>query len=345
MLKRIVSIRMSGEYVRLIQNKLKEFGFYKERVDGYFGQNTLVAVSNFQRKVGIRADGVVGPQTWSQILAYNPNPTEIEVENKKLEENKINHQKITPKNDIPFKISYIGDDGLIIYDCLLPDDEYYKKSTQKNTIWLHHTAGGSRPDWTIGGWDKDFKKDKSGEAILDEMGEIIPLKVGTSFVIGRSSSSKSDNLWDGKILRAFDDRYWAYHLGISHSKSLDLNSKSIGIEICNYGPLRLTKDGKFINWVNKEVGESDVCELQKPFRGFKYWEKYTEPQLDSTAKLITYLNKRWQIEIEKGIYNEEWFEYDTKWFSLGGLRTHTQVRRDKFDLFPQKELIQMLNSL
>ena len=51
------------------------------------------------------------------------------------------------------------------------------------------------------------------------------------------------------------------------------------------------------------------------------------------------------MEIESGIYDENWFNYDQKWFSLGGLRTHTQVRKDKFDLFPQPELIQMLNSL
>jgi hypothetical protein len=30
---------------------------------------------------------------------------------------------------------------------------------------------------------------------------------------------------------------------------------------------------------------------------------------------------------------------------MGGLRSHGQVRKDKFDLFPQKELIDMLNRL
>ena len=97
--------------------------------------------------------------------------------------------------------------------------------------------------------------------------------------------------------------------------------------------------------MNKPVNNEDVVELSKPFRGYKYWEKYTDAQLQSTRKLILYLKNRWNIEIESGIYNEAWFDYDEKWFSLGGLRTHTQVRKDKFDLFPQPELIQMLNSL
>ena len=157
-------------------------------------------------------------------------------------------------------------------------------------------------------------------------------------------SSSDISLWDGKVLKAFDDRYWAYHLGITEN-SKELNSKSVSIEICNYGQLTPGRDGKFYNYVNKPINNEDVVELSKPFKGYKYWEKYTDVQLESTRKLILYLKNRWNIEIESGIYNEDWFEYDEKWFSLGGLRTHTQVRKDKFDLFPQPELLQMLNSL
>ena len=61
--------------------------------------------------------------------------------------------------------------------------------------------------------------------------------------------------------------------------------------------------------------------------------------------LILYLKKRWDIQIETGIYDEQWFEYDVKWFSHGGLRNNTQVRTGKFDIFPQKEMIEMLNTL
>ena len=329
-LQRVIMLKMSGDDVKWMQSKLKEHGFHKEKIDGYFGQNTLISVTNFQRKIGVKADGVVGPQTWSQLSTYDPNPLIIEVK----VESKI--------NDIPNVISYIGDDGLKIYDELLTEEEYYKKETQKNTIWLHHTAGGSRPDWTIGGWEKDFKKDDSGNPEIDKKGNLIPLKIATQYVIGRKSSN-GNTLWDGKILRAFDDRYWAYHLGINRSNSDQLNSRSIGIEICNYGPLTLGKDGRYYNYVNKPINEQDIVELD--FRGYKYWEKYTDSQLESTRKLILHLEKKWNMEIERGVYNEDWFNYNDKWFSLGGLRTHTQVRRDKFDLFPQNEMIQMLNSL
>lgn len=330
-LKRVITLKMTGDDVKYLQTLLKEYGFFKDRVDGYFGQNTLVAVANFQRSVSSKADGIVGPLTWNKLQMYG-------VEKPALTSKKVEKEKI------PYPVSFISENGLEIYDYLLSDDEYYKEQTNKNTIWLHHTAGGSRPDWTIGGWEKDFQKDDDGNEKLDSNGNPLSLKVGTHFVIGRKSSTSDSPLWDGKILRAIDEKCWIYHLGISRSNSHQLNSRSIGIEICNYGPLTLGKDDKFYNYVNKPINKDDVVELSKPFRGYKYWEKYTDAQLESTRKLILHLQNNWNIEIESGIYNEEWFDYHDKWFSLGGLRTHTQVRRDKFDLFPQPELIQMLNS-
>ena len=332
-LTRVLMLNMSGDDIKFMQDRLKEFGIFKERIDGFFGQNTLLAVTNFQRNLGLKADGIVGSQTWSNLSSYG-----IDKEDPILESNR--------SKDIPNKVSFIGQSGLMIYDNLLSDyyNEYIKKETQKDTIWLHHTAGGSRPDWTIGGWEKDFQKDKNGVVILDKNGNAKPLKVGTHFVIGRKSSTTGDSLWDGKILKAVDDIYWSYHLGIN-TKSEELNSKSLSIEICNYGQLTLAKDSRFYNYVNKPILDEEVVELETPFRGYKYYEKYTDAQLESTRKLILHLKDRWNIEIDKEIYDKDWFEYNDKWFSTGGLRTHTQVRKDKFDMSPQPNLIQMLNSL
>lgn len=331
-LKRPLKLKTSGEDVKFLQSKLKEFGFFTEKIDGFFGQNLLVSVTNFQRKLNLKVDGIVGPQTWSNLLHYNPNPEPVLL-------------KVERPVDIVHSVSYIDNTGFKIYDHLLEDNEYVREETNKNTIWLHHTAGGSRPDWTISGWEKDYLKNSNGEPILDDSGNLQPLKVATSYVIGRKSSSTGETLWDGKVLRTFDDKYWAWHLGISDQFSHQLNSRSISIEICNYGPLTIGKDGRFYNYVNKPISESDVVELEKEFRGYKYWEKYTDAQLESTRKLILYLQSKWSIEIEKGIYDEKWFEYNSEFFTLGGLRSHSQVRRDKYDIFPQKEMIQMLNSI
>ena len=53
----------TGEQVRIIQTKLKNWGYYDGTVDGIFGSRTAEAVRYFQRKNGLTADGIVGPAT------------------------------------------------------------------------------------------------------------------------------------------------------------------------------------------------------------------------------------------------------------------------------------------
>ena len=53
----------TGEQVRIIQTKLKNWGYYDGSVDGIFGSGTAEAVRYFQRKNGLTADGIVGPAT------------------------------------------------------------------------------------------------------------------------------------------------------------------------------------------------------------------------------------------------------------------------------------------
>lgn len=52
-----------GEQVRQVQRKLKQWGYYDGTVDGVFGQETYDAVTYFQRRNGLTADGVAGSQT------------------------------------------------------------------------------------------------------------------------------------------------------------------------------------------------------------------------------------------------------------------------------------------
>ena len=53
----------TGEQVRTIQTKLKNWGYYDGAVDGIFGSGTAEAVRYFQRKNGLTADGIAGPAT------------------------------------------------------------------------------------------------------------------------------------------------------------------------------------------------------------------------------------------------------------------------------------------
>lgn len=52
-----------GDQVALIQQKLKQYGYFSGAVDGVFGKQTYDAVVWFQRKNGLKVDGVVGEST------------------------------------------------------------------------------------------------------------------------------------------------------------------------------------------------------------------------------------------------------------------------------------------
>ena len=52
-----------GERVALVQQRLKEWGYYTGDVDGVFGRGTYNAVVRFQRQNGLTTDGQVGKKT------------------------------------------------------------------------------------------------------------------------------------------------------------------------------------------------------------------------------------------------------------------------------------------
>ena len=52
-----------GDDVALLQQRLLDMGFDPGRCDGYFGGQTEAALREFQRNVGLVADGSVGPKT------------------------------------------------------------------------------------------------------------------------------------------------------------------------------------------------------------------------------------------------------------------------------------------
>lgn len=229
-----------------------------------------------------------------------------------------------------------------IVDYILPFGEYYADVRTKDTIYIHHTAGGHRPDWTIHGWA--YERAKTGDK----------LAIATAYVIGGLSTTLDDRGYDGVVYRAFDEKYWAHHLGLKQQNNRKLNQKSIAIEICNYGPLVKTPDGRFISYVKKEIPASMVATLDEPYRGYKYYHRYTTKQLSSLRTLILDIADRHNIDVKSGMreYLRPPFKlstaFDVKDDALKGkpgLWTHSNVRRDKTDCFPQPELIDLILSL
>lgn len=306
--KYVVKYGHQGDLVLLIQDLL---GLIK---DGKFDHKTKTAVEHFQRRHDLVPDGVVGPMTW---LVLGHNPLEIEAD-----------------TEVITSATWIEQYNL-------PEGEYVKNQTSKKWIILHHTSGLHNPYKVIDEWAKDQRG-----------------RVGTHYVIGGLPASanvynlsKVQSQYDGKILQAIPDQYWAYSLG--NIKSSLFHSKSLNIELCSAGKL-IEKNGEYFTWYGAKVHSSQVVRLETPFKDHRYFHKYSKEQLDSLKALLLLLKEKHDIDLSKCLledlktFNVLSFDYRPNYnhnSHPSGLMTHAQLKEDKFDLFPQPELVDMLLKL
>jgi len=218
--------------------------------------------------------------------------------------------------------------GLEIKQHFLPIGEYKSQKTKKEWVFLHHTAGWENPIKTIDAWAND----KRGP-------------IATEFVLGGQNIRTCDKTYDGVMVQAFPTGHYAWHLGTGSNK---LHSCSVGLEVCNFGQL---KDGK--TYVGTVAHQAQIVKLAKPFRGHQFWHKYSDLQITGIKDWLLFIADRDDIDIRKGlvelIHKKGADAFDHFDLSLvektRGLWTHTNVRKDKVDMFPQPELIDMLLTL
>ena len=79
------------------------------------------------------------------------------------------------------------------------------------------------------------------------------------------------------------------------------------------------------------------------FRGFKYFEKYTDAQIRTLGELLLYWNKRYNIPLD--YHNDMWRESYSAKIGHSGIWSHVSFRSNKSDCHPQPELIEMLKTI
>ena len=171
-------------------------------------------------------------------------------------------------------------------------------------------------------------------------------RIGTEFVLGGQSAFNGNDIYDGTIVQAFPEGCYGWHLGDNGSEYM--HSHSVGIETCNFGPI---KDGK--TYTGQKANPLQIVELKKSFRGHKTWHRYSDKQLIVLKDLILYIADRDNIDVREGLVEQiklkgvDGFEFnsDAYYGKVKGMWTHTNTRKDKSDMFPQQELIDMLLSL
>ncbi len=65
----ILTVGAKGDEVTRLQQRLKDLGYLSSKVDGQFGGGTKRAVISFQRRNGLKTDGVAGETTLTKLYA------------------------------------------------------------------------------------------------------------------------------------------------------------------------------------------------------------------------------------------------------------------------------------
>jgi hypothetical protein len=282
-------------------------------------------VKEVQRFLGIGDDGIFGKNTKLAVQKWQ--------HNNNLEDDGIvgpltwDEMGIATTDDVD-KV-YTTSNNLEIEPYYLPTGEFKPGPTKKEYIFLHHTAGWHNPYNTIDGWGRDNRG-----------------SIGTEFVIGGPSIKNDEKIYDGKVLQAFEKENYAWHLGRNGSQYM--HTHSVGIEVCNFGWVKENKA-----WHGMNVHPTQTVELNESFRGYKHWHKYSNSQINSLKDLLLHLAERDNIDIREGLptlikqKGEKAFQFNEDAFygKIKGVWTHTNTREDKFDMFPQQELLDMLVSL
>lgn len=187
----------------------------------------------------------------------------------------------------------------------LPKAQYFPGTYEKDLIVMHHTAGGS-PRSSLNGWIAD------------------KTRVGTAYFVDR----------DGTVYEVFPPDGAAGNLGLGGRQE----TRSIGIEICNWGWLKKQADGRFAAWPGLDAKRPTTFIPEEKvhtasWRGDRYWEKYTEAAIVASINLADYLCDRFGIDRDVAPPEREATNFE-RFKNFKGVIAHYHVRRDKTDVSP-----------
>lgn len=280
------------------------------------------AVKELQRLLGLSVDGIFGANTEFAVKQF-------QMKNGLVADGIVGPktwEKLMNQNPIP---------GLVIENHFLNAGQYLSGTYKNDYIFLHHTAGGPDAKNVITSWNTDSQG-----------------KVATEFVISGINAATGVGKNDGQIIRSFPEGCAGYHLGTTNSSYM--NTHSVGIEICSMGNLTKDSNGIYKTYVNSICRPDQVVELYAPFRGTKYYHKYSDKQLESLKKLLLYIADRDNIDLHDGLYkwikkegayNAFEFHQEACDGKVKSILSHSNVRRDKYDVSPQPNLVDMIMSL
>ena len=161
--------------------------------------------------------------------------------------------------------------------------------------------------------------------------------IGTAYIIERN----------GTIYEVFDPTAWAWQFGLAweHEQKIAFEKRFIGIEIASEGGLieHETKLYCFKTISDKTCkNRAEIFDYGQDYRGYRYFDRYEQKQIDSLALLINELCTRFNIERKTPADSLAY--YGEALLTFKGIIGHAMVRKDKSDPLPDTTLWQTLIS-
>lgn len=291
--------------------------------EGSRGQEVI----ELQQALGIHANGIFGSGTKAAVEDYQ-RENGLSVDGIVGPQTFAVIREANASTDNSEKV-YLPSEGLVVNKYFLPKGEYKEGPTKKDYLFLHHTAGWNNPYATVDGWAKDDRG-----------------TIATEFVLGGRSVKGNDDRYDGELVQCLPEGGYGWHLGKNGSQYM--HTHSVAIEVCNFS---YAVNGK--TYVETPITQEQLVTLPEPFRGHKQWHAYSDKQIETLRLFILWIADRDSIEVRDGLVAEikkkgaKAFEFNDEAFNgkIKGMWTHSNTRKDKFDLFPQPNLIDMLLNL
>lgn len=184
----------------------------------------------------------------------------------------------------------------------LPETQYFPQVHHKDLIVLHGTAGSSAKG-AVEHWNTSADR------------------VATAFIIAR----------DGTVHEVFPRNCWAWHVGFN---GVELERRSVGVELVNIGPLR-RHGNEMRNAYGSVFCHADEQDryVQRSWRGYDCYATYTAEQYMAVRSLLDELCAEFGISRDIRA-SGELVDHPRE---AKGIATHTNFRRDKWDIGPAFE--------
>lgn len=182
----------------------------------------------------------------------------------------------------------------------LPEDNFYKEIYEKTQIVIGHNSRKDMRHFDSWLHRRNGKYKKTATYSIDK---------------------------DGKVYQHYDPKYYSDFIGVEQDRC------NISIVLVNQGWLKLNEMNVYVDWLG-HIYSKKTEPLERKWRDYVYWSKYSDEQINSLKELINHLCD--EFSIEKEIITNNVYDNDVDIFK--GVTFRSNYFKELTDVSPAFEI-------